>query len=331
MVGFGVAGQAHVSGYAQREDVAIVAVVDPSPERRAAARWALPTARVYATLDDLAREMHPDFLDICCPPRWHSDAVVKGLEMGCHILCEKPLFPTSVDSERVSAALKGANGVLYPCHNYKFAPALRRMREVVMSKPFGPVALAQFRVFRTSHAAGTSGWNPDWRRNSEFACGGILQDHGTHAVYLMRYLTGLAPLWVECETSRSSSSVADTEDTALVTVGLECDAKVTIALTWAALARHTSYTVIGSHESVSVDGSRFVHQKHDLKLASVVTSDFDNSTHSSWFGALFDDFRDLIMQPTRQGELMAEAHLAAVVIASAYRSAAYGGERIELS
>jgi predicted dehydrogenase len=332
IVGFGTAAQAHLAGYAQREDVAIVAVVDPSAERRAAARATLPSVTVHATLDELAGAGPPDFLDVCCPPRWHAEAIVAGLELGCHVMGEKPLLPTLDEYAPVLAALDRAPGVLFPSHNYKFAPVVRRMRAAVMSEAFGDVVSGRFRTLRMRHAAGAPGWYPDWRRDPSVAGGGILQDHGTHAVYLATHVTGLAPLWVTCVTTRHGSPTSGgAEDSALLTLGLDGGADVTVELTWAAPSRQTSYTIVGTRESVAIDDVRFVHRASPGPVETAPAAGFADASHVAWFSAMFDDFRDLIDDPARQGALLDEAHATATVIASAYASAARGGERVDVA
>lgn len=330
IVGFGTAGQTHAAAYVDREDFVIDAIVDPSPTRRAAAQELLPAARVHASLDALADAGVPDFLDVCCPPRWHIETVITGLNLGCHVLCEKPLFPMPGDAKRVRTALSVAPGVLYPCHNYKFAPVLQRMRLTILSRRFGEVRSGRFRTLRTRPAAGVLGWQPDWRREATLAGGGILQDHGTHAVYLATYLTGLKPVWTACTTSRSKKLTprTDTEDAAHLTIGLEGGAELAIELTWTSPRRHTSYAIVGRRESVQIEDMRFTHATGTRTLASATVTDFTDTHHLAWLDAMLNDFLALVATPSRQEALLTEAERAAHVIACAYASADCGGEPI---
>jgi predicted dehydrogenase len=330
IVGFGVAGESHLAGYATRDDVAIVAIVDPSSERRALAHALLPSTSVYATLDELADVARPDFLDICSPPRWHAEEIVTGLELGCHVMCEKPVVVGVDDFEPIVTALEVSAGVLFPAHNYKYAPLIRRMRDVVASDGFGDVLAAHFRTLRTRHAAGAPEWHPDWRRDVAVAGGGILQDHGPHAAYLAGYLTGLAPAWTACTLTGAGVSSDCAEDTATLTIGMQGGADVRIELTWEAGSRETSYSITGANESVRLDDTQFVHERSGTSVAAFTPAPFDGRSRTSWFGEMFEDFRSLIENPERQGSFLGETYLTISVVEWAYASAACGGARVNL-
>jgi predicted dehydrogenase len=325
ILGFGTAGRSHLSAYGLRDDVGVVAIVDPSPDSQAAAAAAAPFAAVGANLDDLPTDLHVDVVDICCPPRWHADAAVDAIARGYHVLCEKPLFLDMGEARRVRAALSGAASVVYPSHNYKFAPVVQRMRAAVMGEALGQLEEGHFRTMRTSHARGTEGWQPDWRRNPQIAGGGILQDHGTHAAYLATYLTGLRPDWVVCTTAGDEDRA---ERGAVLTIGLVGGPEVHIEMSWEASERHTSYLLRGTGGSVRFDADRF---RHETAVGVIeMKSSFAQDAYPTWFASMFDDFIELVRDPGRQGPLLAEAEQAAAVIAAAYQSAARGGARIPL-
>lgn len=330
-MGFGAAAEAHLAAYAAGGDATIVAVVDPSPGRRAAARALIPAAATFSSTEELAdAEVPIDFLDVCSPPRWHAANITAGLEMGHHVMCEKPLLGRSDEYPAVLATLSRSAGVLFPCHNYKFSPAFRRMRASIASGTFGRVVSGEFRTLRTRHAAGAAEWRPDWRRDPEIAGGGIVQDHGTHSVYLSTHLTDGSAATVSCVTSRRLGGFAGTEDTAVLVVGLAHGAEIRIELTWAAPSRRTSYTVVGSRESVTLDGDRFIHTTPARTRVERVPSGFDEPVRRGWFGPMFEDFRRLIADPARQHELLTEAYETAVVIESAYESAARAGQTVAI-
>ncbi|MGZ5024762.1 MAG: Gfo/Idh/MocA family oxidoreductase, partial [Chthoniobacterales bacterium] len=68
LVGFGnVAQFGHWPGYAASKEVEIVAVVDASKERRAAAKSLNDSLGIFDSLGDIEREAI-DFIDICTPP-----------------------------------------------------------------------------------------------------------------------------------------------------------------------------------------------------------------------------------------------------------------------
>lgn len=326
ILGFGMAARSHLRAYERRVDVSVVAIADPSAESRAAARAAAPDAVVAADLDALPDGLEIDVVDVCCPPRWHADATADALARGLHVLCEKPLLVSLEEAGQIRAAVAAARGVLYPSHNYKFAPAVQRMRAAVLDDELGMIEQARFRTLRTSHAAGIEGWRPDWRRDAGIAAGGILQDHGTHAAYLAGHVLGDRAQWVECTTRQGCTG--ETEDAANLRIGLAGGLRVDVEMSWCARARHTSYELRGTDGTVFFDADRFVRRTH--AGAFEMASHFTKAEYHVWFSALFDDFLDLVAQPQRQDALLEEAETAAAVVSAAYRSAERDGERIGL-
>src|ERR1700733_13410065 len=96
-IGFGnIAELGHWPAYAEASagkpsEAEIVAVMDPSPKRQAAAKALKSELRTYNSVDELFRAEKLDFVDICTPPSMHAELAQKALEHNCHVLCEKPL------------------------------------------------------------------------------------------------------------------------------------------------------------------------------------------------------------------------------------------------
>jgi predicted dehydrogenase len=77
-----------------------------------------------------------------------------------------------------------AKRVFFPCHNYKHAPVVKAVKQVLESGLIGKVNLVTLHTFRNTHAKGVSEWRPDWRRERKYSGGGIAMDHGAHTFYL---------------------------------------------------------------------------------------------------------------------------------------------------
>src|ERR1700686_3495630 len=95
MIGFGnVAAYGHWPAYAESKDFEIVAVVDPSPERRKVALQLRPDRKVFPSFEEFLQAKQPvalEFVDICTPPTSHVKMAQECIRRGWHVLCEKPL------------------------------------------------------------------------------------------------------------------------------------------------------------------------------------------------------------------------------------------------
>ena len=274
----------------------------------------------------------PDFLDICSPPNTHREYIQQALANGMHALCEKPAFLAEDGGYRwLLGDLMTARSILYPSHNYKFAPILSLMQEVVREPDFGDVMSAHFRTLRSQHATGVSEWNPHWRRDPSISGGGILRDHGPHSIYLATNLTGHEPVAVSCLTGNlRRDQYDDTEDTALLTIQCEDGVQVVINMSWAASFRNSYYSVMGSSGGIVVENDNIWYSLHGNTVRRVLQSDFDDPSHQAWFHRMFLDFTDMVKRPERQAELIREALMTSLVIDSAYLSADAGGRWIKV-
>jgi predicted dehydrogenase len=328
VVGYGfISSSGHIPAYLKRSqevgDVEILALADVSPERRNLAQQALPGARIYGDYEGLLRAEAPnlDFIDIATPPLYHAAIAEAALSAGLHVLCEKPLTFTVEEARALLNHAKSAERVLYPCHNYKHAPMIKKIREIVRSGRIGKVRSVTLNTYRDTHAKGVAEWNSDWRRYRRYSGGGIGVDHGSHSFYLAFDWLGSYPTAVTAKVGNLQPGRYDTEDdfAAIVTfpTGL-----AHLHLTWTSGMRRLVY---------SLHGEAGVITMHDDDLA-VETSDgaverltmplhFADSSHASWFNSLFDDFREAIECGDFAGKEAEQAVLCVQVIDTAYRSA----------
>lgn len=331
IAGFGKIAMGHMAGYPGVDELSIVAVVDISPERRLAAQREFGL-RAYASFADMMNQESPEFLDVCSPPSTHREYISQAMANGLHVLCEKPVFLAEDGGYSwLLGDLATARSVLYPSHNYKFAPVLRLMQEVVQHPDFGDVIGTHFRTLRSQHAAGVSEWNPDWRRDPSISGGGILRDHGPHSIYLATSLTGRQPIAVSCLTGNLRRDEYDgTEDTALLTLQCDDGVQVVLNMSWAASFRNSYYSVMGSSGSIVVENDSIWYSLRGNTVRRVLRSDFDDPSHRAWFHRMFLDFTDMVRRPERQAELIREALMTSLVIDSAYLSANAGGRWVDV-
>ena len=138
VIGYGfIASTGHVPAYLERRrskgDVEIIAVADLCGARREAAAEALPEAGIYEDFRDLLEREAPrlDFVDICTPPAMHAEIARQAFARGLHVLCEKPLAVRPQDAMDMLGHALSAGRVLFPCHNYRFAPVVREINRIL--------------------------------------------------------------------------------------------------------------------------------------------------------------------------------------------------------
>lgn len=331
LVGYGTIATGHHEAYLKSNDLALVAVVDGSKDRREAARRRDPKVAVYGSMPELFANEHLDFVDICTPPSEHLAQQMQALDAGCHVLCEKPFLPDQRSFRLLLDRVTVGRSFLYPSHNYKFSPVMQKLVGHVRSPEFGGLLRGFFLTKRCGHARGVPEWKPDWRRMPEISSGGILQDHATHSIYLASHLCDSRPLSVSCIVGNlRTDSFAATEDTALLALEFPGGIEIRLDLTWSCDTRHTAYTLLGGRQSIIVENDDLMLAGSDGITRQKIASDFDDPTHRAWFADMLADFVRSVGDVAKQKALLAEAWTTCATIQAAYASAHERGRQIYL-
>lgn len=333
IIGFGNIAQAHIEAYETVWGMQILFIVDSSQMNIDYVKKTYPHINCYSSIEDLFADQSVDFIDICTPPNTHFYYIKSGLRAGCHVLCEKPFLIDIVNYPEILSLMGISKRQVYPLHNYKFAQAVKWMKEHVVSNEFGDFKYGHFRTIRSTHAQGASHWKRDWRRIPEISGGGILFDHGPHNIYLSCFLLQSLPIAVSCITGllRRDSDYLNTEDTALITLYFENEVKVFIELSWAGSCRDTHYSLVGSKRCLFVENDKLHISKNGVFETTSIDLEFDDPLHKNWFREMFNDFLNLIENPIRQNLLFQEAFYTTMIIQKAYESASKNGEIIPVT
>jgi predicted dehydrogenase len=341
LIGYGfIGGLGHVPAYCRRRDVEIIAVADICAARRALVPSALPAARVYDTADNLlaAENGRLEFVDIATPPCDHATIAHQALDLGLHVLCEKPLATSFADAASMLEHAKRARRVLFPCHNYKHAPVVRAIGDIIHSGRIGKVRSVTLETFRNTHAKGVTEWNTHWRRQKRFGGGGIAMDHGSHTFYLTFDWMNAWPLAITAKMANQEPDRWDTEDNVSVVLTFPGGGLAHAHLTWTAGIRKVIYTVQGDRGAVTVDDDELqlatmhVTDGPDVALGAItwdierqtIESEWMDASHTKWFNAMFDGFLAAIELNDFAGKDAQDSLRCVEIITAAYRSAHEG-------
>jgi predicted dehydrogenase len=325
-LGFGhVAEKGHLPAWRERGDVEFVAVADTDPGRLALAAQLIPGARVYGEVAELLGEERLDFVDITTPPAMHVPLIAAAAHHGCHVLCEKPLT-TSVDAYRLATEAVHAAGVtLFTVHNWKHSDPFGRVTSLLAEGKIGRLRSVRMESIRNGPSV-TVG--RDWRSRATIAGGGILVDHGWHALYLLLALAGEAPLQVSAVVEKRRYRESDVEDTATCTIEFP-SMKGEIFLTWAGAERRTRWRLVGDLGSVDIDeGELRLVRNGAVETDTLPESLSAGSHHPDWFAPVIEGFLDEVDGQAVRGSNLTEAELCLTLLTLAYASAARQGESL---
>ncbi len=317
----------HLPAWRERGDARIVAAADARPERREAFLAAIPEARWYGSAEELLAREELDFVDICTPPSSHAALCRTALERSLHVLCEKPLVLSPEELRGLPALAAEKERTLFTVHNWKHAPVLERVAEIVRSGALGEVRHCRWETLRDGPAA-AAGDTGNWRVGASQSGGGVLVDHGWHALYVLQAWMPTTPHTVAARFSTRRHHEWPIEDTAELML-FHPSASAEIFLTWAADERANRVELTGTRRKLQLDGGRLILSDVDgLRTIEKWTfaSLTEGSHHPDWFGGVINEFFSEIGSARARGHNLAEAALCANVLALARESNRRGGE-----
>jgi predicted dehydrogenase len=193
VVGYGPLGGMgyhHGLGVGDTDGLELVAVVDPSAERRKTAEAEFPGVRTYAAIDDLSQDDDVEVALVATPPAHHAALTLALLRAGKHVACEKPLCLTLAEADEIIEAAAAADRVLTVHHNRRWDPDFVALRRAVASGLLGEVFNVETFVGGYAHPCRT------WHSDSAIS-GGTMYDWGSHHVDWMLQLLGDGPQVVQ--------------------------------------------------------------------------------------------------------------------------------------
>lgn len=175
---------------------------DPERARRSGAALGLPADRVYATWQDmlateaeLPRARRMQFVSVVTPNDLHFPIAMRALELGFHVLSDKPATRTTAEALELAQAVKRSRCCYALTHTYLGYPMVCEARARVMRGEVGifrwvTVRYAQGWLARRLETQGNR--QAEWRTDPARAgAAGSVGDIGVHAFNLTEYITGV--------------------------------------------------------------------------------------------------------------------------------------------
>jgi len=327
LIGFGnVAEKGHLPGWQSRTDVRIVAATDAVAARRDAFQATCPDGRWHDSVEALLSDEAIDFVDICTPPSSHAPLIQQALRAQLHVLCEKPLATSLSDAQGIATAAMRSGRVVHVVHNWLKAPVCRKVSELIAQDAIGRVQSIRWETLRTQPAiAVPTGGSANWRIDPAIAGGGILFDHGWHALYCVTHWGGI-PGGIAATLEKRRFADWPLEDTATVTLD-RMPGIAEIHLTWASEQRANTIEIDGEHGHISVAGDvLMLRTAEGERRWSCPPALSKGSHHRDWFVGVADDFCAAVANGGKSN--LDEALRCAQLIELAQQSSAAGGARI---
>ena len=182
-------GRNHILAYQVCDNVEVAAFCqrNQSSAEKIAREFHIP--QVCTDYRELLAMKELDAVSVATPPNLHCAIALEAFSRGLHVLCEKPLAINQREAETMLAKAQAAERIHMTAFNFRFVPAVRRMKELLDEGYVGE------RIFHLDAVWLTEGrLAPEttlgWRHRKETAGVGVLGDTGVHMIDLVRWLVG---------------------------------------------------------------------------------------------------------------------------------------------
>ena len=189
VAGTGFIGPVHVEAL-RRLGIRVKGILGSSPAKSEMTAKTLGLPKAYFSYEEILSDPEVEVVHIATPNRQHRDMVIGALDAGKHVVCEKPLATSSLEtSELVERARKNPTLVAAVNYNVRFYPLALHARDLLQRGAVGRVLSVRGAYIQDWLLKDTD-WN--WRLLVEE--GGELRavgDIGTHWMDLILFMTGL--------------------------------------------------------------------------------------------------------------------------------------------
>jgi len=146
---------------------------------------------IYDKYDAIYADPAIDIVYISNTHNFHKVNVIKALQSGKHVLCEKPLGISVEEVAEMISLAQENNLFLMEAIWTRFLPAYNRMKTIIQSGMIGEV-----RHIQANFAFNASSWGDENRLNNPALAGGAIWDVGIYPISLAIDLYDEAPVEV---------------------------------------------------------------------------------------------------------------------------------------
>jgi D-apiose dehydrogenase len=188
VVGAGFFSQFHLDGWAEQEDVQVVALCDVDVAKAAslAKRYNIP--KTYTSVTKMVAIEAPDLVDVVTPPVSHQSVLDELFKFGLPVICQKPFGQSYAQAVELSKAAIASGTPLIVHENFRFMPCYRQIRRWINAGKLGTLHGISFRL-RTGDGQGPQAYldrQPYFQTMPRL----LVAETAIHFIDTFRYLMG---------------------------------------------------------------------------------------------------------------------------------------------
>jgi predicted dehydrogenase len=165
------------------------------------------------------RELKANLVVVTTRDSTHDEYVIRALEAGCDVICEKPMTTDVEKCKAILAAVKRTGRQVRVTFNMRYSPPRMQVKELLQSGVVGRILSVEFRwLLNTSHGAD---YFRRWHRNKEFS-GGLMVHKATHHFDAVNWWINDVPATISATGARQFYTPQQAERYGLTRRGARC-------------------------------------------------------------------------------------------------------------
>ncbi len=182
----------HVKHLLKMQNVIIARYFDPGEKVDTSSFKDVSSKPIKSTFEEILNDVSVSVVFICSPDKYHSEQLLKCVEYGKHVFCEKPMVVSFDDKHTLQKALdlaKQKNLVVSSCHPRRYDhPFLWLKKQLKLQHSSFRNRLGKITDFNFDF------WyhevTDEWKKDRS-----LLKDHLGHEIDLYRFLFGSDHSW----------------------------------------------------------------------------------------------------------------------------------------
>lgn len=140
--------------------------------------------------DRMIREQRPDAVVVTSKDCTHDKYVVRAMELGCDVVCEKPMTTDERKCQRIIDTVRKTGRQLLVTFNCRYMPPMMQVKRLLMSGEIGRILSVDVRwVLDVSHGAS---YFRRWHAEKK-SSGGLIIHKATHHLDLVNWFLSASP------------------------------------------------------------------------------------------------------------------------------------------
>lgn len=182
---------------------------------------------MFGTIDEMLSAVDADIAIVSTQPGYIAAGVIRAAEAGLDIIAEKPLGATLEENSAITEAVAKNNVRLMAIFSMRADPVFQTARRLYREGAIGQAVLVNA---RKSYKYGDEKARPEWFGKREIYSG-TFPWIGIHALDMIRFTTGLAPVRVAAlQRNQTHLTRPDCEDTCTGLFELSGGAQATVSV-----------------------------------------------------------------------------------------------------